>query len=125
MSALTIHGVTVTCDFGDKNFGNGNGRFMSLSSKLPEGTPGIPLTELDGIMADGLDMYFTAWATLMQTRYASGELNAQQFKEQIAAYRVRIENIHRLLHKLRGKSTDELIAFLEKVEKERANGQEG
>lgn len=112
MGALTIHGVTVSVDFGDKNYGNGNGRFMSASTKIPEGAEGM---SPDQAMKDGVELYLTAWQTMLQTRYATGEINLDEYKTQTAAFLIRIERIGQLYQKIKGKTTEELEAFLVKV----------
>lgn len=118
MSALAIHGVTVSVDWGDKSYGNGNGRFMSVSAKVPDGSAGLPLDQIDEVMQDGAEMYLTAWQTLMQTRYATGEITAADYKQQTAAFLIRIERIRQLYQKIKGKSIAELEAFLAKAEEE-------
>lgn len=112
MDTLTIHGVTVSVDFGDKNYGNGNGRFMSASTKVPETAEGI---SADTAMRDGIELYLTAWQTLMQTRYATGDLSLDDYKTQTAAFLLRIERIGQLYQKIKNKSTEELEAFLQKA----------
>jgi hypothetical protein len=118
MSDLRITGMTVSCDFGDKSYGNGNGRLFSVSAKVPDGSTGTPIADSDGLMADGIEMYFTAWQTALQTRYATGEIDAQQFKQQTVQFLVRLTKIRALYTKIKGKTTEELEAFLAKAESE-------
>jgi hypothetical protein len=118
VSQLHITGMTVSMEFGDKTYGNGTGRFISVSSKVPETTPGIPLEDSDDVMKDGLDLFSTALMTLQQTRYATGEIDAEQFKKQTAGFFVRMGKIQQLYQKIKGKTTEELEAFLAKAESE-------
>jgi hypothetical protein len=113
MSDLSIHGLTVSVDFGDKVYGSGNGRFMSASKKVADDHPGI---SPDLAMKDGIELYFTAWQTMMQTRYATGDIDSEAYKTQTAAFLVRIEQIGKLYSKIKNKSTEELEAFLKAKE---------
>lgn len=107
----SIHGVTVSVSFGDKQYGNGDDRFFSSSFKVPEGEPGVPL---DQAMQDGIDMYFNAWQALMQTRYATGSITAQEYKQQTVEFISRISKIGALYAKIKSKSVAELDAYLAK-----------
>ena len=114
MGLLTVHGITVSVDFGDNSFGNGNGRFMSVSAKVPSDSGGIPLTQPDEIISDGVEMYLTAWQTALQTRYATGEIDGPEYKRQTAAFLVRIDRIKALYQRIKGMSIEELTEFLKK-----------
>lgn len=116
MSKLTIQKLVLSVDFGDKEYSKGNGRFASISAGVPEGEEGIPIANGDELITDGIEMYLTAWQTMMQTRYATGDISADTYKTQTAAFLVRIERIRQLYKKIKGKSTEELEAFLRKVE---------
>jgi hypothetical protein len=118
VSELRITGMTISLDFGDKSYGNGTGRFISISSKVPEASTGIPLEDSDDVMEDGLNLWTTALMTLQQTRYATGEIHAEQFKKQTAGFFVRLSKIQALYQKIKGKTTEELEAFLAKAESE-------
>jgi hypothetical protein len=123
MGLLSIHGVTVSVDFSEKNYGSGNGRFLSASSKVPGDSEGIPLDKADEVMSDGVELYFTAWQTLMQTRFATGEITGSDYKRQTAAFMVRIERIQALYKKIRGKSIEELEEFLKREEEGNVSNQ--
>lgn len=116
MSELAIHGVTVSVDFGDKQFGNGNGRFMSASTKVPDDAVG---KSPDQAMKDGLELYFTAWQTLMQTRCATGEISGTDYKLQTADFLLRIARIGEIYKAIKGMTPDELKAFAEKARSEK------
>lgn len=94
MSEVQISGVTVSVDFGDKDFGKGQNAFMNIQGKYPEG---VPLEGLEGVMEDGLDMYFAAWRTLLAGRYASGQIKGAEFKEILAATAIRVDKIRKYL----------------------------
>ncbi len=116
MGMLNIHGITVSVDYGDKVYGTGNGRFMSVSAKVPADSEGVPLEDADDIVRDGVEMYLTAWQTLLQTRYATGEISGPEYKQHTAAFLLRIERIQALYHRIKSMSTDELKEFLKKDE---------
>lgn len=124
MSSLTIISITVSCEVADKTYGNGNGRFMSASAKIPDGAEGIALTDTDTVIQDGIEMYFATWQTLMQTRYATGEITGNEYTKQTAAFRLRLERIQGLYRKVKNYSSGELEELLKKIEeKEKANVQ--
>lgn len=90
-----ISGVTVSVDVGDKEYGNGQSCFMNMQGRYPE--PGQPLDEIIDVVVDGLDMYFAAWRTLLASRWATGKINSEEFKETLAAVTIRIEKARRYL----------------------------
>lgn len=122
MSLLSIHGLTLSVDIGDKSFGNGQGRFISLSAKVPEGEEGIPLSDSESLISDGLELYFTAWQTLMQARCATGEITGKEYKVQTANFITRIEKIKAIYQTIKGKSIAELEEFLKKAEEANVQG---
>jgi hypothetical protein len=103
-------------DFGDKVYGHGNSRFMSASAKVPEGSDGIPLDQGDEIIQDGIDLYFTAWQAMLQTRYATGEIDGNQFAKETAAFKLRIERVKALYKRVGGYSNEELKQLIQSVE---------
>ena len=119
MSDLHIVGLTVSCDLSDKVYGNGTGRFFSVSAKVPEGSTGIPISEAEDIVRDGVNLYFTAWQTLMQTRYATGDISAAEFKALTAQFLVRIKKIATIYDQLKDVSTEDLEAFLKRKTEEK------
>lgn len=90
-----ISGVTVSVDVGDKEYGNGQSCFMNIQGRYPE--PGQPMDELVDVVVDGLDMYFAAWRTLLASRWATGKITSEEFKETLAAVSTRIEKARRYL----------------------------
>jgi hypothetical protein len=94
--ALGITGVTLSIEFGDTNYGAGTKSFFSLHARAPEGDP-IPLDSPNEAIAAGLDMYLTAWTTLMNGRLAVRTVTKEEFdkgmekvKERIAKLKVRL-----------------------------------
>lgn len=93
----SISAVTVSVDFGDKEYGNGSNSFMNISARFPE--PGVPLEELDDVIDQGLDMYFAAWKTMLGSRYATGILAPADFKAMLEATTKRIALVRKHLRK--------------------------
>jgi hypothetical protein len=123
MSDLSIVGLTVSCEIADKKFGDGTSRFLSASAKCPEGSAGVPIALADEIvMKDGIELYFTAWQTLLQTRYATGEITDGQYTEQTIRFMRRIERIGQLYQKIKNKTPEQLDAYLERLGGEGKNG---
>ena len=94
---------------------------MNAFAKVPEGSDGIPLDHTDEIIQDGIDLYFTAWQAMLQTRYATGEIDAQTFAKETAAFKLRIQRVQSLYKRIEGYSNDELKELIQKVE---AKGQQ-
>lgn len=84
-----ITGITVSVDIGDKEYGNGQSSFMNIQGKYPES--GQPLEDIIDVVADGLDMYFAAWRTLLAGRFATGKLSSEEFKSTLSAVTLRID----------------------------------
>lgn len=96
--ALAITGITISADFGDKEYGKGSESFMNMSAKVG-GTEGVALTEIDGVIVDGLDMYFACWQTLLASRYATGVIKAEEFNLRLEATQKRIKMIRKFYQK--------------------------
>lgn len=97
MSRMNITGVTVSVEFGfDQDYGKGTKSFMNLSARVPEGET-IPVDQAQEAIASGLDMYLTAWETLMGARLATGIVSAEAFNHDVAAVRKRIEKVKKVL----------------------------
>lgn len=96
MSNLGITGLTLSIEFGDTSYGAGTKSFMNLSARAPEGDP-IPLDDPKQAIAAGLDMYLTAFTTLMNGRLATRVINKEEFEkgmyqvnERVAKLKVRL-----------------------------------
>lgn len=122
MSVLSVHSVTVSVEFGDKDYGRGNGRFMSAFAKVPEGHPGQPLDDPEPVIQDGIDLYFAAWQSLMQTRAATGEIGLRDYAMETAAFRLRLNRVRELHQKIRGYSVAQLEELLKKCEENNVQG---
>ena len=99
-----IQGITISVDVGDKNFGNGQGSFMNLQAKY--GDPGKPFEELTDVVAAGLDLYFTAWKTILAGRFATGKIETEEFKSILTAVTTRVEATQRYLRKHDGQHNE-------------------
>lgn len=101
--ALTVTGITISADFGDKEYGKGSESFMNMSARVG-GTEGVPLSELDSVIVDGLDMYFACWQTLLASRYAAGVIKAEEFNLRLEATQKRLKMIRQFYKKEVAKS---------------------
>ena len=59
MSKLLVNAVTVSCSFSDKEYGKGSEYFQNVSSRVPLDHQGIPLEELNSVVDESLEMFFT------------------------------------------------------------------
>jgi hypothetical protein len=101
-----VTSITVSLDYGDKNFGAGSGSFMNASAKWQEGES----PDLSEVMDKGIDLYFTAWKTLLVSRCATGVISSSNFKIAIGTGIARIEKVKALLAKMEDMPLDQLIA---------------
>jgi len=92
-----ITGVTVSVDFADKEYGNGNGSFANIQARYPE--PGKPIEELNDVVDQSLDLYFACWKSLMSSRYATGVIASKDYTSAMEAATKRIEMVRNFLRK--------------------------
>ena len=91
----TITGVTISCDFGDKSYGEGQGSFANCSARYPEA--GLPLEQLDQVTQDSLGLFFMCWRTLMSGRFAVGVIGAKEYKEYMEKATSRLQKVQEFL----------------------------
>ncbi len=94
--SLAVTAITISAEFGDKEYGKGSESFMNMSAKMP--AP-VPLENLDDVIVDGLDMYFACWQTLLASRYATGVINAEEFNKRLEASQKRLKMIRKFYKK--------------------------
>jgi len=99
LSKLGVTGVTVSVEIADVSYGAGEKRFCSVSSRLPEGVEGLPLTT-DEVIEDGIDKYFAAWQTLMQAALATNQIESSEFKAQTTSALRRIKKVRAIYRQL-------------------------
>lgn len=90
-----IIGVTVSVDFGDKEYGKGSGSFCNCQVRYPD--PALPAEEINHVVDDSLELYFRCWQTLMSGRFAVGVIGAKEFKEHMEAATRRLEKVKEYL----------------------------
>lgn len=66
---------------------------MNISAKAPD----LPMEAIDDVISDGLDMYFAAWSTLLGTRFATGIIKADEFKQRLADTQSRLAMVRKYL----------------------------
>ncbi len=94
---LAITGLTLSIEFGDTQYGAGSKSFMNLQAHVPAGD-GIPLDNPNEAISAGLDMYCTAWMTLMMGRLAARVINKEEFDKGMERIRERIAKLKQRLY---------------------------
>lgn len=93
MSKAEVTGVTVSVEFGfEGDYGKGTKSFTSVQAKYPE-----PNQDLNAVISDGLDLYFSAWKTVLAGRCATGLMKGTDFKELLAVVTNRVDKVHMML----------------------------
>jgi hypothetical protein len=109
--SIEITGVTVSVEFGfDQDFGRGTKSFANVSGKYPD--HGKPLSSVDEVIEDGIDMYFAAWKTVLASRFTTGVINREEFTRILASSTLRLDKIKRFLKKTDAEWAAEVIADL-------------
>ena len=98
MSKPTIQGITLSVDISDKDYGSGVKAFTSLQAKYPE--EGQSMDNLGDVVSDGLDLYLTAWSTLLAGRFSTGKITSEEFKDTLSKVTLRIEKTKKYLSKV-------------------------
>lgn len=88
-----IVGITVSVNLADKTYGSGSESFMNVQGRYPD--PAV----LKDVLIDGLEMYVSAWESLLASRYATGLSTAEEFKKAVADAKVRLEKVRNFLQK--------------------------
>jgi hypothetical protein len=99
--SLQITGLTLSVEFGDMEYNKGTKSFMNLSARCPEGAA-IPLDNPNEAIIAGLDMYLTAWTTLMNARLASRIINKTEFETGMLDLKKRIGTLKARLYQVDG-----------------------
>jgi hypothetical protein len=99
LSKLGISAITVSVEIADKTYGSGESLFMSVGSRLPESTPGLPLTA-DEAIDDGIDKYLVAWQTLLQAALAEGRISQGDYKRQTVNTLHRVKQVRELYRRI-------------------------
>jgi hypothetical protein len=93
MCKAEVTGVTVSVEFGfEGDYGKGTKSFTSVQARYPE-----PNKDLNEVISDGLDLYFSAWKTVLAGRCATGLMKGAEYKETIAAVTNRVEKVRTML----------------------------
>jgi hypothetical protein len=95
MSKPAIHGITISVEVGDKEYGNGQSAYMNLQARYPE--TGKPIEELGDTVVDGLDLYFAAWKSILAGRSATGIIKGPEFKTQLETVTTRVNKVREFL----------------------------
>ena len=93
-----IIGITVSVDVADREYGKGTSSFLNAQLKWNE-TDAPGLNQLDDVIVDGLDLYFSVWSTLLASRYAIGIINAEEFNKRLGASAKRLAQVRKYYKK--------------------------
>jgi hypothetical protein len=91
--ALGITGITLSVEFGDTNFGAGTKSFMNLTARVPPECDPIPLDNPAAVIEAGLDMYLTAWTTLMMARLGVDTIKSDEYKKLVPVMKERFAKL--------------------------------
>jgi len=97
MSKLGITGLTLSIEFGDTSYGAGTKSFMNLSARANDGDP-IPLDDPAQAIEAGLDLYLTAWTTLMTARRGVGTITKEEYMQIVPIMKDRFAKLKVKLH---------------------------
>lgn len=94
---LAITGLTLSIEFGDTSYGAGTKSFMNLQAHTPPGEA-VPLDAPNEAISAGLDMYLTAWTTLMIGRLAARVVSKEEFEKGMERVKERIALLKKRLY---------------------------
>ncbi len=103
---LAITGMTLSLDIKDLSYGAGQSRFFNMKAEAPEGTPGIPISCIDKLVDQSLDMHLAMWESITSAKYIAGELPGSEALSLIKKARIRVERMKEALQKLSNESKE-------------------
>lgn len=97
MSNMVIQTVTISLEMADKDYGKGSGRFINLKGWYQDG--GTPLYDIDNVVDDSLDMFLSAWKSLLSSKYAQGGMTGEDYKKYCETAITRTEKVRDYLRR--------------------------
>lgn len=99
MPTFRIKSITVSMEISDKEFGNGNSGYASLTAMIDDGN----MDRLPEIVDGGLDMYIAAWEMILAGKVATKLLGmkGQEFQEIVPKTRKRLTQVKSMLRAAR------------------------
>jgi hypothetical protein len=94
VNPLRLKEVTISVTFSDKEYGKGTESFQCLKAEYP--AP-VEFSEVNNVIDDSLDLFFSAWKTMLGTRFATGVIDAASFKKTLQDSELRIEMVRKYL----------------------------
>lgn len=96
---FAITGMTLSVEFADTQYGAGTKSFLNLHARVPEGEA-VPVDNPQEAISAGLDMYLTAWLTLMNARRAvkTVEMSKEDYDKYADSIKERIQRLKGKLH---------------------------
>ena len=96
---LFVQSVTVSVELSEKPYGTGESRFVSLRGQYPG--MGVAHEDIESkIIPDSLDMFMTAWKSLLSAKFVEGDLTGDQLKESLAKAMKKTDSIKAYLKRI-------------------------
>jgi len=99
---LVVNTLTISLEIADKEFGNGMSRFVNLKGRYEDG--GVSIEELDSVIVDSLDLFCSAWKSLLGSKFAQGVLSGNEYKTKLDEIIRRTKRVKEYLKKHDGDS---------------------
>jgi hypothetical protein len=90
-----IKGVTVSVEIADKEYGNGNAGYTSITATVDDAS----LEHIENVVDAGLNLFIAAWETVIGGKVATKMLGmgAQELQDTVAIIRKRLAKVRELL----------------------------
>jgi hypothetical protein len=92
MGKFGITGITLSVEFGDTSYGAGTKSFMNLQARVSDGDS-IPVETPETAVAAGMDLYLTAWTTLLASRLAVGTIGKEDYQKHMRILKERFSAV--------------------------------
>ena len=81
-SKLFVQSITISVTMSGDDHGSRDNEFISLRGQYP--SLNVPIEELHTkVVGDSLDMFLSAWESLISTQYVKGSINSDELKQQL------------------------------------------
>lgn len=94
-SSFRISNLTVSVEIADKEYGNGNSGYTSISGYVDD----AKLDQIDDVIDAGLDLFVAAWQTIIAGKVATKllSMSAQEVQDTVTAIQKRVAKVRTLL----------------------------
>jgi len=93
--SFRIRNLTVSVEVSDKEYGNGDSGYTSISGHVDDAN----LDQIDDVIDAGLSLFLAGWQTVIAGKVATKMLSmtGQEFKDTVAAIQKRVTKVRGLL----------------------------